>query len=810
MMIGNIRGAIRTLTSTPTVTTAAILSLALGIGANTAIFSLINSLEFRPLPVADPGRLAIVRGETGSWSNPVWEQIRASEQAFAGAFAWGTPRLDLSDGGRSQMVDGLYVSAAFFDVLGVRAAIGRTFTRADDRRDGGPDGPVAVISHDFWRRHFGGSPDAIGKSITIRGVPFTVIGVTAAGFFGPDVGRSFDVAVPLNTQALITGDNLLDQSNSRFLRVIVRLRSDQTLEAATAVLGALQSQIRAATMPAGLSADARQRYLTEPFTLQVASGGESRLTTWVRPLYIVFAIVVCVLLIACSNIANLLLARAASRQQELSLRVALGASPRMLFAMLLSESFVLAATGAALGYLFSHWTSRLLVDQLSSQVNRVHLDLSLDWRVFVFTAGVTGGTALLFGLLPAVRAMRANPRESLYARGAAGAGGSAVTGMLVVAQVALSLSLVVAAGLFGRTFVTLTALPVGFDAHRLLAVNIDAPRTRFEADDLPDLYRRVRESVLAVPGVENAAMSVMVPLSATSNAMVRVDDDRSPSRAAHVNVVTPGWFATLGIPIARGRDFTDGDRTGSPAVALVNESFVRTFMTGRDPIGRRISTSRNDLASVEIVGVTRDAVYRALREPPPPTIYYAFAQQPAWPSVYLTVRTSVAAPDALTAAITAAIVGVNRNLFVQFRSVDDQIRASMTRERLLAIVTAFFGGLGVLLASVGLFGVTSYGVTQRRAEISVRLAIGASPEGIVRLVLARVAQLVLAGVAVGAVLTWWLADFVSATQLYGVEPRDLPTLAAAALLLIGVTVFAGWWPARRAARFDPAPLLRSA
>jgi putative ABC transport system permease protein len=495
----------------------------------------------------------------------------------------------------------------------------------------------------------------------------------------------------------------------------------------------------------------------------------------------------------------------------MSVRVALGASRGRLFALLLSESYLLAGAGAALGLLFAYWTSRLLVNQLSTQVSRVYLDLSIDWRVFLFATSLTCGTALLFGTLPAIRAMRVNPNESLQGRGSVSHRRSRVSGTLVIVQVALSLVLVVAAALFGRTFATLATMPLGFEPDRLLVVSIAAPRTQFRADQLPDLYTRVRDVVAPVPGVQSVAMSTLVPVGAAeSNTMFSLDIDNAsgPGRPAHVNSISPGWFSTYGIRILRGRDIGDEDRIGSPRVALVNEAFVRAYLPGINPIGRRILASRKDLETAEIIGVAGDAVYRVVRDPPPPTIYYSFEQQRMPPSVYLHVRTAVNVPESLTPVITPAIGGIDRNVLLQFRTIDDQIRASLTRERLLAMVTTFFGVLGVLLAAIGLFGVTSYAVTQRRAEISVRLAIGATPERILQLVLGRVALLVSAGLAAGTVLTWWLAQFVNATQLYGVEPRDLSTIVGAALLLTIVAVFAGWWPARRAARFDPAPLLR--
>jgi predicted permease len=817
------RLAVRALRATPIVSIVAILSLALGIGANTAIFSIVNSLLLRALPVREPQRLAVVSlDDPGlwSWTNPIWEQIRERRQLFDGAFAWSSGRFDLAQGGETEFVDGIWASGGFFDVLGVPAVLGRTLTEADARRGGGPDGPVAVISYDFWQRRFAGAADVIGRPLTLERVTFSIVGVTPPGFFGPDVGDAFDVVIPLGAEPLVRGrESTLDRRSYWWLDVMVRLKPGQTLDAATAALRGVQPQIREATLPNDLPSQYLASYLRKAFTLVQASTGTSYMRRrYQRPLLTIMVVVGLVLLIACANIANLLLARATARRHELSVRLALGASRLRLARQLLAESLVLSGVGAVLGLVFARWGGRLLVRQLSTSTSTIFLDLSLDWRVLGFTAAVAIATAVLFGTAPAFRATRAQPIDALkeHGRVSSGEARSGLASALVVAQVALSLVLVVAAGLFLRTFSALANLNLGFDRDRVLVVQASAIRSQVDPAERAALYARVRQAAASVPGVAQAAASVVTPVSG-STWQFSIEVPGGPplperQRGTHVNLLTPGWFATYGTPILAGRDFDDRAGVGAPRVAIVNQAFVRRFLGGANPIGRTIRQVglQKEPPLVEIVGLAADAVYRSLRDPVPPTMYLPIAQRdPVPPAVSISVRAAQGSPALLIRPLAAAIGGVDRDLALTFRPLGDQVAAALTQERLVAMLSGFFGALALLLAGLGLYGVTSYTVSRRRAEIGIRMALGAAPAGVVRLVLRRVGWLVGAGVLAGGAASWWAARFVG-SLLYGLQPRDPATLAGAALVLATVGALAGWLPARRAARIDPMEVLREA
>lgn len=816
------RNALRSLRATPLVSLVAVLSLALGIGANTAMFSILDSLLLRALPVRDPGRLVLLRLGTQqtSWTNPIWEQIRARGDLFDGVLAWGTTRFNLASSGPSDFVRGIFASGSFFDVLGVPPHVGRTLTASDDRRGGGPDGPVAVISDAFWRKHFGGARDVIGRTLRLDRVAFTIVGVTGPGFFGPDVGRGFDVVVPLGTEPLIRGrDSALDQRSYWWLNVMGRLKSGQTLAQAEAALRGVQPQIRQATIPANWRPDQLKYYLSDAFGLDPAATGPSYLRErYQRPLEAMMVVVGLVLLIACANIANLLLARATARRRELSIRLALGASRVHLARQLLSESLLLSGLGALAGLVFARWGSALLVQQLSTRTNAIVLDLALDWRVLGFTAAVAIATAMLFGTVPALRAARVGPNEALkeQGRGVVGGGRLWFGHTLIVVQVALSLVLVVAAGLFVHTFSALVNRDLGFDRNPVLVVNVDALRTHTLPADRASLYERVRQAVATLPGVASTAGSVVTPVSgSTWMYTVTVPDGlevpKGSSATVYVNQITPDWFRTYGTPIVAGRDFNAGDRIDAPAVAMVNEAFVRARIGAGNPIGRRIvqpSSPSNPRPPLEIVGVVGDAVYRSLRDPVPPTMYVPLAQvkEPS-SSIGLSVRAAGGSPAQLAHSITAALADVDPDLTLTFRPLADVVNASLVQERVVALLSGFFGALALLLAGLGLYGITSYAVGRRRTEMGIRLALGAQPGAVLWLVLRRVSLLVLGGIAAGAGVSFWAGRFVL-TLLYGLTPRDPLTLAAAALVLVVVGATAGWLPARRAARTDPASVLR--
>jgi predicted permease len=811
------RDAWRSLRATPMVSAFAVTSLALGIGGVTALFSILNSLALKPLPVHKPTELAILAVD--SWTNPIWESIRARRHAFAAdAFAWATVRFNLSSSAATDMVEGLYASGGMFEVLGVPAALGRTFTQQDDVRGGGPDGAVAVISHAMWQRRYGGAPDVIGKSLAIERVPFTIIGVAPKGFFGPDVGRSFDVAVPLGTEPLIRrDDSALDARLSWWMNIMVRLKPGQTAEQATAVLRSLQPHIREETIPAGRE-ELRRGYLTEPFTLVPAPGGRSPWRArYEQPLTAILVVVGLVLLIACANVANLLIARASTRRHELTLRLALGASRWRIARQLIVESMWIAAAGAALGMWLARWGSRALVAQLSSSATAIDLDMALDWRVLGFTTAVSAAAALLFGVAPALSVSRLTPNEVLKEQARHG-GIERRAGLRhasVVLQVALSLALVVVAGLFTRTFVALQTRDVGFDRDGVLLVTANVERNPVRGAAQLALLSRLQEAVRGVPGVASAALSFTTPVArAGRNTMMAVPADSSLTRRqrlAWVNLVAPGWFDTMGLQLSAGRDFDARDKAGAPLVVVVNRAFVQRFLPGVSPIGAEVSTDDPDPGPApryQVVGVVEDAIYRSLRAPMEPTMYLPYAQEGASSVATIAVRAASGPPENLVRGVAAAIEREDPTAVVSFRTMDEQLAGALTQERLVATLAGFFGVLGLLLAAVGLYGVTAYAVTSRRAEIGIRMALGASGGGVVGMVLRRVAWLVGIGIALGAGLSAWAAAYVR-TLLYGLGPRDPWTFVGAALLLTLVAALAAWLPARRASRIDPMQVLRN-
>jgi predicted permease len=831
----DVRLALRSLRGTPVVTTVAIASLALGIGANTAIFSLVNSLLLRTLPVKDPARLVLVKGREpvgwAEWSFPVWEQIRRRPQLFDDALTWAPTIFNLAPGGETQLVDGLWVNGSFFEGLGVAPFLGRTISGADDQRGGGPDGPVAVISYSFWQRHFGGAPDAIGRTLALDRVAFTIVGVAPPEFFGPAVGRAFDVIVPLGDEPLLRGrETWLESVDRPWLTIMARLKAKQTVDTATAELRAVQGQIFAATLPANWPREALDQYLQQTFRLIPAATGDSRLRgTYERPLLTIMVVVALVLLIACANIANLLLARATARRHELSVRRAVGASRWRLARQLLTESVLLASLGAAFGLVMASWGSHLLVRQLSTNIletgptvttNRVFLDLSIDWHVLAFTLGIALATALFFGVVPALHASGVAPMTALNAHGRATSANFGWTNGLLVAQVALSVVLVVAAGLFVRTFASLATRHVGFERDHVLMVHVDTPRATVDPVQRTALYERVREAVRTVPGVAEAAVSMAMPVFSGPMMVVRIDQVSGDvellegDRRTSNNVISPGWFSTFGIQVLAGRDFTDRDRAGTPLVVVVNQAFARRFLNGASPLRHTVMADRGGLkpAVYEIVGVAADTVYGSLRDEMPPAMYVPIAQlgaewSPRLASVNLSVRSTGASPAMLTKSVAAAIADVNPQLALTFRPLSDEIDASVTQERIVAMLSGFFGGLALLLAGLGLYGVTAYTVSRRRTEIGIRMALGAASGSVVRLVMSRASMQVVLGVAIGYVVSLWASKFV-ASLLYDLEPRDPTTLIGAAVILGAVAAVAAWLPARRASRIDPAQVLR--
>jgi putative ABC transport system permease protein len=829
----DVRLAVRSLRATPIVTAVAILSLALGIGANTAIFSLVDSLLLRTLPVPEPGRLVLLstaaRRNPSGWSIPLWEEIRRRPELFEKVAGWSPTRLNLATGGQTQFVDGIWATGSFFQTLGVRALLGRTFSEDDDRPGGG-GGAVMVISYGFWQRHFGGAPDVIGRRLIVGDVPVSIIGVTPAEFSGIDVGRAFEAAMPFNDEPLVNGRDSMLAVSVFAPMIIARLKPPQTFESATAGLRAAQPALRDAVAPPIAGASGADSYIRDalqsPFTLVPAATGQSFLRSrYTQPLIIILSAAALVLLIACLNVANLLLARATARQHELSLRVALGASRWRLVRSLLAESALLAAGAVGLGMLLASWGSRLLIRQLSTETRPLSLDVTIDWRLLAFAVAIALTTLALFGVAPALRASRADPMNALkeHARGSAGDSRPGFAAALVVAQVALSLVLVAMAGLFIQTFTSLARRDLGFAGDALLVVQIESRRAIDNPRERVPTYERVRDAVRAVPGVLDAALSNLTPLAdVVFDPPIDVSGSRPLTpreRSTYAYLITPRWFSTFGVGLVAGRDFVESDRAGAPLVVIVNQAFAKKFLNGVSPLDHTITLPAAMYApapttGLRIVGMVADAVYGSMREPLQPTMYLALAQHDGAffmrggpESISLNVRAAQGSPARLTKSIAAAIAGVNPRLTVTAHPLTTQIDDALARERVVAMLGGFFGAMALLLAGLGLYGVTSYAVSRRRTEIGIRMALGAAPAGVVRLVLSRVTLLVGMGVAVGASVSIWAAKLVAAL-VYGLEPRDPLTFIGAALVLSMVGALAGWLPARRAARIDPAQVLR--
>jgi putative ABC transport system permease protein len=832
------RYALRLLWATRAFTVVAVLTLTLAIGANTAIFSVVNGLLLRALPVAAPDQLALVstaraveQGFPAGWNYAVWKQIqeRADPIGRAVAFTIFPERLDLAKSGEADLVDGLFVSGNFFQELGVVPVVGRTFAIDEDRL-GSPETRVAVISYGFWQRRYAGDADMIGRSILIERHPVTIIGVTPPQFLGPEVGRAFDIAMPIGSVPLITSDERWGTPAGRsYLAVMLRLAPDASMDSATTQLRAMHRQIlQAAMAPTTVWGENEDRQLADPFVLAPASAGTSELRRqYSRAVITILVIAGLVLLIACANIANLLLARSATRHRELSVRVALGAPRRRLVQLMLVESLILASLGAMGGLLLANWASSLLVAQMSTWFERVALDVSLDWRVVAFTLVVTIATAIIFGTAPALRASLVSPMAVLRDPQTLGRGRRSrlawlpTRSGLVVTQVALSLVLLITAGLFIRTFERLVAVPLGFESGRVLIADINANRTSDAKGVRLALYRDLAANVAALPGVANAAVSINTPANRGVTLMSEFAAPGTPAPGSQrvesiVNYVTPGWFEVYGMSMRAGRSFEDRDTAAAAPVAVVNEAFVRRFFSGRPAVGESIADAIAFKGAPSpartIVGVVGNAREQSPRYDAFPTVFLPLAQwatfMPELPQVNLSIRTSADAPVAIAGPVATVLTATDARLAFNFRPLEEQIDAARHQERLIAWLSAFFGGLALLLAAIGLFGIASSTVARRRTEIGIRLALGAQRRDVVSLAIRHTVLATLAGLAIGLATAAAVTRYVDAL-LFGITPLDPVTFVAAPTILALVAGLAAMVPARRAARVDPMATLRS-
>jgi putative ABC transport system permease protein len=818
---------VRLLRLNPGFATIAILSLTLGIGANTTIFQLLDSIRLTALPLKHPEQLAEVRiiqphGRTGDFTsshpnltNPQWEQIRAQQQGFSGIFAWGQDRFNIAPSGETHNVDGLYVSGDFFRVLGVQPVLGRLFTEEDDQR--GCGSPGVVLSNAFWQREYGGEASAIGRKITIEHHPFEIVGVTPASFYGLEVGKQFDLAIPICADPMIRGEYArLDVPHEWWLSVMGRLKPGWTIERATAQLAAASPGIFEATRITTFGAEEEKHYLTFHLGVLPAGTGVSDMRKdYETPLDLLLAIAGFVLLIACTNLASLMLARASSRAREIAIRLALGASRGRLIRQLMAESFLVAATGAGLGLLLSRVLGGFLVSLISTERNRAFLDLAPDWRVLGFTLGLAVLTCFLFGLAPALRATRTGPSEALKAGVRGNTAGRERFGLrraLVTVQVALSLVLMVGALLFSRTLGKLLSVDPGFRPNGVLITDLDLTQLKLAPDRRQPYKHELLEQVRTLPGVEAAAATGIVPLSGSlSNNDIWMDgQDSRQKKTVDGSWISPDYFKTMETALLAGRDFDERDTATSPKVAIVNQSFARAMTHGANPIGMSfhspVGPHRPEFI-IQIVGLVKDTKYHDLRDENIPIAYIPVAQaeNPDEFDTFL-IRSRAPVGDTIP-AVKRRLAEANPEISLTFHVFESDIRDGLLRERLMATLSGFFGLLATVLAVIGLYGVMSYMVQRRTNEVGIRMALGAGRLRILGMILFEALGLLAMGIGVGLALSIALGKTAS-SLLFGVKPADPITLGLAAALLALVAAAASYFPARRASKFDPMTALR--
>jgi predicted permease len=824
---GDLRFALRQLRLNPMFTAVAVLSLALGIGANTAIFQLIDAIRLRPLPVGNPRELAYIDFMKGSrrggwWStrsanftSAQWDSLRTQQQAFSGLIAWSAKGFNLAQGGKARYAEGLFVSGDFFNVLRVPAFIGRTFTAQDDRP--GCGSPGAVISYSFWQGEFAGDPAVTSRNVRLDGRLFPVIGVMEPEFFGVEIGQRFDVAIPICSDPMFweAGKGRIPTRTAWWLSLMGRLKPGWTIERANAQIQTVSPAIMRETLPPSYRADMAKGYLANKLTVTSGATGVSQLRRqYEDPLWILLATTGLVLLIACANLANLLLARASVREREIAVRQAIGASRGRLIGQLLSESMLLALFGAALGAAMAAILSRGLISFLTTQDNRMFVGLGIDWRVLGLTGGLAILTCVLFGLAPALRATRVTPASVMRASGrglTAGRERFSLRRALVVAQVAMSLVLLAGALLFVRSLQKLLAVDPGFRPEGIVAVSVDYRPAHYPKDRLLEVRRQTLEKLRERTGAISAGQVDMTPVSGSGwDQNVWADGSTDARVDGMFNRAGPGYFRTMGTSFVAGRDFDEHDNRTAPKVAIVNEEFARKIFHGQNPVGR--SFRREESADKQdslflVVGLVRNTKYYELREDFRPIAFVSSAQdEDPGPGGTFVLRTNAPLGEFHHAAETA-VAEIHPGLGIDFTVLTTQIKESLMRDRLMAALAGAFGLLAGSLAVLGLYGVIAYMVARRRNEIGVRVALGASRGQVIGLVLREAALLLALGLTVGLGLAAW-AGQAAASLVYGLQPRDPVTLGGAAALLASVALLASYGPARKASRLEPMDALR--
>ncbi|MGH9343572.1 MAG: ADOP family duplicated permease [Terriglobia bacterium] len=825
-LIQDVRYGLRQLRRNPGFTAVAVLTLALGIGATTAIFSVVDAVMLKMLPVAHPEQLVLLRWEsphetTDYLPYPTFDDLQKHDLVFSGMFGFHGLPLATSIEGKPGLAAGQLVSGSFFQTLGVKASIGRTFTSEEDRVPGGD--PVAVISYDYWKRQFALNLSAVGKSLVLNGTPFTIIGVTPPGFFGVTVGDSPDIWIPLMMEAqVMDGKPLLDDPKSWWLEVMARRKPEISELKATAAINVLYQQIARQQAGTRLSPEAERELAQEKIAIVSASKGLSDLRSrFSKPLLVVMALVSILLLIACANIASLALARASARHKEMAVRSALGAGRLRLMRQLLTESLLLAIMGGSLGLLLAYWGDSLLLLLLSTSGTSVAPVLHPDAHVFIFALCVSVLTGILVGGAPTWNVTRIDLNASLKAHARSFAAGSQngrspweLRRVLVVSEIAMALLLLVGAGMLVRSLEKLNDVDPGFDQKDVLLIPVDPTLTGYQGTRLTILYKRLVDAVSSVPGVQSESLSALPPMTSAQWRTGVFVQGHIPgpheNTTALMNMIGPGFFRTLGIPMLQGRDFTLRDNATAPEVAIINETMARHYFGHDLPIGKRLSFRGPGGGEIEIIGVAKDIKYNSLREVAPRMIYVPYLQTPSASLPFgmtLEVRTA-GNPDNYVGSIRGAIRSVESKIpILGFTTLAERVNQSLGQDRLVAELSSFFGLLALLLASVGLYGVMTYMVTQRTSEIGIRMALGAQRLDVLWLVLREALGLVAIGLACGVPVTLAFTRIIS-NQLYGITPYDLLSFAVVILFLTAVAALAGYIPARRAMKVDPIEALR--
>jgi len=830
MLLSDIRYALRMLAKSPGFAAVAVLSLALGIGANTAIFSLLDQVMLRLLPVSHPDQLVILRspgrksGHTWSdvdegaqsFSFPMYKALREGNDVFSGLIGCYPTEASVSFKNETEHVDASLVSGNLFDVLGVRPALGRMFSMDDDRVQGAH--PVVVLSYAYWQRRFGGDPSILNQPVLVNAQPFTVVGVARRGFTGVQAGQTPEVFLPLMMKPVVTpGWNALDDWNDYWLPVLGRLKPGMTIPRAEAGLQGLYRGLleRQASGSHWSSSTARAQFVGRKLLLKPGGRGRDVLDHDAgTPIIALFVMVALVLLMVCTNLANLLLARGVSRQRELAVRLALGANRGRLIGQLLTESLVCAIAGGLAGIPLAAWTLKMLVDSIVAGAGIQGLSPRLDQRVLVFSLALTVAATVIFGLVPAFRATRTDVNSTLKNQSRASVAPAQVRfrKAMVTAQVVFSVLLLVGAGLFTRTLWNLRHLDLGMRPDHLISFDIAPALNGYTPEQTRALCDRMREALAALPGVVSASGAEIAALTnSDSNSNITVpgapplSDEQQHVRTDHV---APGYFATLGIPLITGREFTDSDGPQSPKVAIVNEAMVRRFFPNGEALGRRFAFGGGNVTpNTEIVGVVKDAKNSQVREDYLPYIYMPYDQDPKLGNLTFYART-FQDPMALAPELRKTVQHFDPNLPApKLTTMESTINDDLFEERLVAQLSLIFGILAAALAAVGIYGVLAYTVVQRTREIGIRVALGARPGEVERLVYREVGPILAAGIALGLPVAYALARLAE-SLLYGIKAGDFPVYASVLILVAAAAALASFIPAIRATRVHPMVALR--